>query len=641
MRRILFLLTLLIFIAVPALAPAEDVEEEDNADVEEIVVTATRIETPAREVASSVTVISGAKIEKTQESLVLDVLKNAPSIDVARTGGPGGTTSVFIRGAKSEHTLVLIDGIEMNNPISTGRTFNFANLTTDNIERIEIIRGPQSTLYGSDAMGGVINIITKKGTGGPHISISAEAGSFDTYRENAALSGADALFNYSLSLSREDAVGFSAANEKDGNTERDGYQNTTVSTRLGFTPTDELGVDFVLRYTDSRADIDNAGGAGGDDPNNTDENKQLFLRTVARINLFDGFWVQRFGFSLSDQDEENNNGKDPSHPSDLTESTFNSNIVKFDWQHDLYLHKTNTVTAGFEYEEEEGESRFHSESAFGPFTSDFDNKKARTRGVYLQDQIKLFDSLFTTLGVRTDYHSKFGSETTYHAAAAYILKGTGTKVRGTFGTGFKAPSLFQLFSQYGDVNLTPEKSTGWDIGLEQTLLNKKAAIEATYFRNDFDDLIDFDSSTSTYKNISKAWTRGVELSASLRPVDVLTLSANYTYTDTEDKTTGAELLRRASNKFGFDLSYRFLKKGNVNLGVKFTGERDDLDFSTFPATTVRLGSYTLVNLAASYDISKHVRLHGRIENLLDEDYEEVLGFGAAGISAFAGVKVSL
>ncbi|MFQ5441713.1 MAG: TonB-dependent receptor plug domain-containing protein [Thermodesulfobacteriota bacterium] len=634
-------MTLLIFIAVPALAPAEDVEEEDNADVEEIVVTATRIETPAREVASSVTVISGAKIEKTQESLVLDVLKNAPSIDVARTGGPGGTTSVFIRGAKSEHTLVLIDGIEMNNPISTGRTFNFANLTTDNIERIEIIRGPQSTLYGSDAMGGVINIITKKGTGGPHISISAEAGSFDTYRENAALSGADALFNYSLSLSREDAVGFSAANEKDGNTERDGYQNTTVSTRLGFTPTDELGVDFVLRYTDSRADIDNAGGAGGDDPNNTDENKQLFLRTVARINLFDGFWVQRFGFSLSDQDEENNNGKDPSHPSDLTESTFNSNIVKFDWQHDLYLHKTNTVTAGFEYEEEEGESRFHSESAFGPFTSDFDNKKARTRGVYLQDQIKLFDSLFTTLGVRTDYHSKFGSETTYHAAAAYILKGTGTKVRGTFGTGFKAPSLFQLFSQYGDVNLTPEKSTGWDIGLEQTLLNKKAAIEATYFRNDFDDLIDFDSSTSTYKNISKAWTRGVELSASLRPVDVLTLSANYTYTDTEDKTTGAELLRRASNKFGFDLSYRFLKKGNVNLGVKFTGERDDLDFSTFPATTVRLGSYTLVNLAASYDISKHVRLHGRIENLLDEDYEEVLGFGAAGISAFAGVKVSL
>lgn len=641
MRRILFLLTLLIFIAAPALAPAEDVEEEDNADVEEIVVTATRIETPAREVASSVTVISGAKIEKTQESLVLDVLKNAPSIDVARTGGPGGTTSVFIRGAKSEHTLVLIDGIEMNNPISTGRTFNFANLTTDNIERIEIIRGPQSTLYGSDAMGGVINIITKKGTGGPHISISAEAGSFDTYRENAALSGAGALFNYSLSLSREDAVGFSAANEKDGNTERDGYQNTTVSTRLGFTPTDELGVDFVLRYTDSRADIDNAGGAGGDDPNNTDENKQLFLRTVARINLFDGFWVQRFGFSLSDQDEENNNGKDPSHPSDLTESTFNSNIVKFDWQHDLYLHKTNTVTAGFEYEEEEGESRFHSESAFGPFTSDFDNKKARTRGVYLQDQIKLFDSLFTTLGVRTDYHSKFGSETTYHAATAYILKGTGTKVRGTFGTGFKAPSLFQLFSQYGDVNLTPEKSTGWDIGLEQTLLNKKAAIEATYFRNDFDDLIDFDSSTSTYKNISKAWTRGVELSASLRPVDVLTLSANYTYTDTEDKTTGAELLRRASNKFGFDLSYRFLKKGNVNLGVKFTGERDDLDFSTFPATTVRLGSYTLVNLAASYDISKHVRLHGRIENLLDEDYEEVLGFGAAGISAFAGVKVSL
>ncbi len=641
MKRILFLLALLIFIATPAFSQTEDVEKDNNKDIEEIVVTATRIETPTEEVASSVTIITGAEIEKKHETLVSDLLRDVPSIDVARTGGPGGTTSVFIRGAKSEHTLVLIDGIEMNNPISTGRTFDFANLTTDNIERIEIIRGPQSTLYGSDALGGVINIITKKGAGGPHFTVSGETGSYETYRESAAVSGGNPLVNYSLSLSREDSGGFSAANEKDGNTEKDGYENTTVSTRLGITPVDELAVDFVLRYTDSRADIDNAGGAGGDDPNNTDKNKQLFLRTVARVNLFGDFWVQKLGFSLSDQQEENNNDKDPSHPNDLVRSAFDSSLIKFDWQHELYLHPTNTVTAGVEYEEEQGESKYYSESAFGPFTSNFTNKKARTTGVFIEDNIKLRDALFATIGARSDDHSRFGHETTYRATAAYTFKKTGTKFKGTYGTGFKAPSIFQLFSQYGDPDLKPEKSTGWDFGIEETLLNKTMVFDATYFRNDFEDLIDYDSATSTYNNISKAWTKGVELSASFKPLDLLTVSTNYTYTETEDLTTETELLRRAKNKFGLNLDYRFLKKGDVNLSVVYTGGRDDFDFSTFPSTRVRLAPYTLVNLGASYDISEHVQVHGRIENLLDEDYEEVLGYGTAGLSAFAGIKISL
>lgn len=615
-------------------------EKVKATEIEEVVITATRLDTPSSEVASSITVITNRQIEEQQKTTVLEVLREVPALDVVQAGGPGRMTSVFIRGANSEHTLVVLDGVEMNDPITPGGGYDFANLTTDNIERIEIIRGPQSTLYGSDAVGGVINIITKKGKGEPSGFVSAEGGSFKTFIEKGGVSGGNKWINYSLGLYRWDTEGISAANQKDGNREKDGYGSTSASVRLGVTPVEYFDVDFIFRYIAAKADIDNHGGVGGDDPNSTVDSKQLFFRTQARLSLFDDLWEQKLGFSLSKHDSDYHNDKDADHVSDLSRSTFEGQIVNFDWQHNLHIHRTNILTLGVETQEQQGKSDYYSESAWGPYSSSFKNKTARRFSYYLQDKIRLWDSWFTTLGVRADDYGRLGTDITYRITSAYLIRQIGTKIKGTYGTGFKAPTIYQLYSQYGDENLKPEKSTGWDVGVEQSLLGEKLTMGATYFRNELNQLIDFDSGTSKYKNVAKAETSGVELFMFVRPIDDLTIRVSYTYTDTKDKSTGEELLRRPRNKFGFDLNYRFLEKGNVNLSVLYVGKRDDNDYSTSTVKRVVMDDYVLANLAASYQITKNFQIFGRIENLFDADYEEVKGFGMPGISAFGGLKIS-
>jgi len=285
-----------------------------------------------------------------------------------------------------------------------------------------------------------------------------------------------------------------------------------------------------------------------DDPNNTTESKKFYFRTAASLFLFNGILENTIGFSLTDHQRDNNNGTDPLHPSSLTISSFDSQLRKTDLQSTIRLGWAGTITAGVEYEEEEGESKFHSESAFGPFTSNFSNQKARNTGYYAEESLSLSERIFLTAGVRSDNHNRFGSETTYRVTGAYKIKATGTELKATFGTGFKAPTLFQLFSQYGDIHLLPETSTGWDTGIEQTIADGKVKLGATYFANNFDDLIDFDSATFMYKNISGAETNGVELSVAFSPIDTITIGARYTYTDTLDRSTNMALLRRAANR---------------------------------------------------------------------------------------------
>jgi len=639
------LISILLSLTLFILFPVSLFAQEKEVILEKVVVTATRVETPMEEIASSVTVISSKEIERKQKTTVLEVLKGLPGLDVVQNGGVGGATSIFLRGANSEHTLVMIDGVEVNDPISPGRSYDFAHLTVDNIERIEVIRGPQSTLYGSDAIGGVVNIITKKGEGKPKFFLSAEGGSFTTFREATGISGGNKWVNYSFALSRFDTEGISTASKKDGNYERDGYENTSLSAKLGFKPMDNLGIDFILRYMDAKTELDNFAGVGGDDPNYVQKSNQFLFKTQVGLSLFDQVWSQKLGLALNDHNRDIKNKKDSQHPFDYEKGRYDGQLLKFDWQHHLQLHKTNALMFGLEYEREEGKSKYYWESLWGPGQSIFPKKTANIKGYYIQDEIKLWDRLFATLGIRIDDHSRFGSETTYRVAPAYLIKETDTKIKGTFGTGFKAPTLYQLFAPatlwgpIGNKDLKPEKSKGWDFGVEQNFFKNRVTLGATYFRNDFKDLIQFDWGQG-YINIAKAKTEGVELFASAKPIDDLTLRINYTYTDTEDKTTGEALIRRPKNKIGFDINYHFLNNGNVNLGVIYVGKRDDLDFSISPSRRVKLDQYTLVNLAVSYDITKNFQLFGRVENLLDKEYEEVKGFGTPGLSFFGGMKLS-
>jgi len=622
--------------------------EEQVARLDEMVVTATRDEVPVEQVGSSITVITAKQIEQQQKQTVADALRMVPGLDVVRSGGSGQSSSIFMRGADSRHTLVLIDGVELNDPSTTGGEYNFGFLTTDNIERIEVLRGPQSTLYGSQAMGGVINIITKRGSGRLTGFASAEGGSFYTAKESGGISGSTDLFNYSLTLSRLDSSGISAAASRQGNSEEDGYQNSSVAGRLGITPTQNSDIDLSLRYTKSRNGADNGGGAGADDPNRVMRTDELQFRAQGTLALFNDLWEQKLGVSLNDLTRSDDNDRDAAHPLDFQRSEYHGQTVKFDWQHILRLHKTNTLIVGAETKEENAKSTYYSEGVWGPYTNTWDEQFARTTGVYLQDQLNLWDSWFSTAGVRVDDHSQFGTEATYRFTTAYLIKQTDTKLKGSYGTGFKAPSLFQLFDPAnGNADLKPEKSTGWDVGVEQALLNRQIHLGATYFRNDFEQLIDWELVdpiwfTGTYKNIAKASSEGVELTASYQPFDSLLMRAGYTYTKTRDKETGEELLRRPKHKLTGDINYRFLGAGNLNLGLVYVGSRDDLTFDpiTYAQQTVTLKDYLVVNLAASYDVTKNLQLFGRIDNLLDRHYEEVLGYGTPGIGAYGGVKVS-
>jgi vitamin B12 transporter len=635
------------FVASAQNSPNTTLQESDTQskagkyriDDVEVVVTAARIETPAKEVASSISIITDRQMEELQKTSVLDVLRTIPSLDVAQAGGPGRTSSVYIRGAKSEHTLVLIDGVEMNDPMSTGRSYDFADLTTENIERIEILRGPQSTLYGSDAIGGVINIITKTGKGKPNGFVSFEGGSFNSFKESSGIGGGGRRLHYSFGFSRADTAGISVANENYGNSEKDGYRNMSFSGKFGITPAPNLNFDFVFRRIDAKTDLDNSGGAGGDDPNYTLSSKRHFFRTQTRLSLFKGLWNQKIGFSLTDHASHYRNDVDQGHPVDSMLDSYNGRMYKVDWQNDFQIRNANTLIFGLETEEERGSSAYFSKSAYGEYTSIFPNKAARTTGFYIQDQIRLRQRWFTTLGIRLDNHSQLGTKGTYHIASAYVFDRTGTKLKMSFGTGFKVPSLYQLYSIYGNEDLRPEKSTGWDAGIEQSFISGKVSAGATYFDNRFDDMVDFNSATYQYSNVSRAAARGLETSVSVLATNSLMLKGSYTYTDTKDKTTGQDLLRRARNKIGFNADYRFHSRWDFNMNLIQVGRRFDVDYSSYPYRRMELGGHMLVNLGTMYDLNEHMRIFGRIENLLNRDYEEFKGYGTAGISAFGGIKL--
>ncbi|MFC1514199.1 TonB-dependent receptor plug domain-containing protein, partial [candidate division KSB1 bacterium] len=434
--------------------------------LDEIVISATRTETPYKELANSITVIRAEDIRNRQPFMLADILRSVPSIDIATAGGKGKLTSMYIRGAKTEHTLVMIDGIEANDPISPTRSFDFSGLTMNNIEKIEIIRGPQSTVYGSDAIAGVINIITRKGSGKPSVTLSSEGGSHKTISNKVGVLGSSGIFNYSINGMMYSTDGISAA-KGTGQIDNDKHESAAFSAKFGIEPSSNTNLDLIVRYLDTTTDLDNFGGAFGDDPNNVQNTENLFVKGQLRLFSMENLWEQKIGISYTDIFRKTFNDFDDMHPMDMTRDSYNGELIKFDWVNNLFINDNNTLTFGIETEEERASSVYTSESAYGSYSSDFPEQSAKTTGIFVQAQTRLFDRLFTTAGFRSDKHKKFGSKTTFRIAPSFFIDETATKIKATYGTGFKSPTLYQLYSFYGDENLTPDESAGWDFGFEQ------------------------------------------------------------------------------------------------------------------------------------------------------------------------------
>jgi len=629
----------LLFVAVNFIYPQTDTLKYD---LSEIIISATKTETNSIELASTVDIISNRAIENSAKSSVVDLLRNVPGLSIVQQGGQGRMSSLFMRGANSNHTLVLIDGIEVNDPSSSNNAFDFASLQTTDVEKIEVVRGPQSTLYGSDAMGGVVNIITRKGNGTPKFLFGAEGGSNSFYKGFGSFTGSLKMFDYALNLAHLRTDGISSISEKYGNSEEDGFTNTTLSARVGANLFENLNLSLYYRYSKSDSDLDQSD-SNGDDPNFTSNVEENIFRAEAKLNLFDSGWQQKFGIShlrrISHQIDE----VDEIRPTTSSSSFLNGTKTKLDWQNNIYLLEHNLITFGVETETEKANTEYISYSQWGPWESTFPEQAATTTGIYLQDQININNSFFATAGIRYDNHEKFGGKTTFRIAPAYFISATGTKIKFTYGTGFKSPSLYNLFDPaYGNSDLRPEESDGFDAGIEQYLWNNKIILGVTYFSTNYENLIGFDANYVSI-NINKAEAKGFEVTASLIDFNSFSAYASYTYTDAKDKSENGDkaLLRRPENKVTFSLDYNWQNKLNANAQLRYIGEREDEDFSVWPSNRVTLDAYTVVDLAVSYKLFDYLKLNARIENLLDTDYEEVLFYGTLGRSFYGGVSITL
>ncbi|HPW16880.1 MAG TPA: TonB-dependent receptor [Candidatus Aminicenantes bacterium] len=636
-----------LFPLIPAGLLAEDRQGQAGPLQHDIVVTATRLETPEKKVGSSITVVSGEELVRTGRSFVLDALVDVLGLSVVRAGGPGASASVFVRGANSEHTLVLLNGVELNDPINPSRSCDISHLPLSQVERVEVLRGPQGLLYGSDALGGVVNIITRSGRGQPRLSLASSFDTLSSLTADLSLAGAGRKADYAFSAFHERTAGLSAAAEAyPGNTEKDGYRNLTLAGRFGYAFTPASRLTLTVRGTADRAEIDNFGGPGGDDPNNVQSYKNLLVRGQHRSLSANGRWEKAVSLSWVGTRRATGNPVDPAHPADSDRSLYRGGLVQLDWQNNFFLRPTHTLTAGLEAASESGSSDCVSESAYGLWESAFPSVRARSAGLYLLDHWESGGRFFVTTGVRADGHSRSGAAVTFRAAPAYLIAGAGTRFKASLGSGFKSPSLYQLFAPatpFGPVGnplLRPERSLGWDAGVEQSLAGGRTVLEVTWFNSSFRDLVTFDYGAG-YVNIGRARTQGLEVSAKVLPGRNSRLLASYTRLSARDLVSGTELPRRPRDKFSAEAGLRPFGAFDLAVHVLCVGRRLDRDFSAYPYPTTTLPGYVLLDLVITKTLRSGLEVFARVDNLLNADYQTVWGYGSPGRVLRTGLRLAL
>jgi len=606
--------------------------------LDEIVVSATGTPTPAREVASSVTVITARDIEQQQRRTLPQALAAVPGLNIVQIGGPGGQTSVFMRGTNSNHVKVMIDGIEANDPSTPNRSFDFGSMLTDDIERIEVLRGPQSGLYGANALGGVISITTKRGDGPPKTTARVEAGSHGTFNQSAGFSGGDDRFNYAFNVAHMRSDSTDSVPPKlipQGVKVRpNAYDAYTYSSRLGFALTDTLSVNWVGRYTDGqfRSTYD-SGFPSRPTPYRSLQNyAQGFTRGEVVWDPLGGRFVNRFGVSYSNQDRSN---RQPGAFGLLGLPTENlGERTKFGWRGDLELAKGHSLIMGLQYERERLDT--------ASLTASNGNKAA-----FLEYQGNIQDRFFLAANIRRDDDGSYGGHTTYRVAPAVIVPGTETKLKASYGTGFKAPTLNELFIDYrpgynffGNPNLKPEESRGWDVGFEQPLFDKRLQLGATWFQNDIENLIVTNTTRDSYANVGRAKTKGVEAFTALEISPQFRIRADYTFTLAKDESAHQELLRRPRHKASTTASWTPMEKLTLSATLIYVGPWVDGN-RDFSVPRLKAKGATLVKLAAEYKATDKVTVFGRIDNLFDKSWENPVGFLVPGFGAFGGIKVAI
>ncbi len=609
--------------------------------LKDIVVTAHLTATPERHIGSAVTVITSKDIEQQQVTYVSDILRTIPGLAVNQSGGGFGTlTQVRIRGAEGNHTLVRLNGIELNDP-SRGSEFNFGNLLAENVERIEVIRGAQSALYGSDAIGGVINIITKRGNQGIQLSAQVEGGSFSTYKASGGISGGwEDKIDFSVNASQFESEGISIA--ESGN-EKDDNRNLTLDGNVNFRILENWKIGVTGKLVRSNTEMDGfQGGIGAIDADNETETHQKFGRVFSKLALFDEVewlnWNHMISANYSDNKRDNVRNKELG-------GEFDGRNSKYAYQTDLYIDTASFAQSNhtFTFLVEHEKDAVKVKSSF----SDVD-KSIQTTSYVGEYKLGLFDRLFLSGGIRYDDNDDlFKNATTYRATLSYLHKETDTRLHASYGTGVKNPTLFELYgfseNYEGNPSLQSEESQSFDAGIEQRFLNGRFSLDTTYYNNRVENLI-IGSGQRSINQDGRTHISGIEIEVRANIIDNLDFTGSYTWNSNKD-AEGVSLVRRAKHIASANLNYGFKvfgNKGNLNVGVKYNGKQTDFSFDqSFNRSIVKLDDYTLLNVAASYEIYDQIELFVRVENLLDEHYQEVYSYRAPGIAGYGGIRMAL
>jgi vitamin B12 transporter len=591
-----------------------------------------------------VAVITEQDLQDHKFKTFAEALRLSQGLAVFSSGVPGTQTSVRTRGGSATHTLVMIDGALVNSATLGG--YNFANLTTDNIERIEILRGAKSMLWGSDAMGGVINIITKRGRGPLQASAFFEYGSFQSIREGGQVSGQKGPVDLSLSLSRWDSTGFSAADYRLGAAERDAFRNWQGSSKVGLILPRDGRVEFAFRWGNSDVHIDSIS-TPPRDVFGSKQRSQEFMYSAVYDQRLTNWWSQKITLARADESslflpgtlQRNLTTGALSVPFGTPNET-RVHSSRIEAQEIFQIGKPLRVTAGYQFREQQGEN-----------DTRLTNRIIGSHAGFAEAQLNAWDRLFATAGVRQDHYNVFGDATTYRVTGGYLFAETNTKIRGSYATGFGAPTINQLFfPNFGNPNLEPEKSQGFDLGVDQRFLGDRVRVSGGYFWNRFRDLIVFSSSDpacapfSTFlscpRNIGAAVSKGWEAGAGVslvrnRPfAKNLDLQAQYTNTLTRDVATSRRLPRWPVDQWSAVLSYQPVDPLVVTLAARYVGSRfDDLQNRRSQR------AFDVWALSATYDVTKRVQAYTRVENLFDEKYQEVLNAGTPVRSIYVGVKI--
>lgn len=597
--------------------------------VDPYVVTGSHFELPLNQVGSSVTIITAEDIRNQQISSLTDAMKLVPGVDVVQYAN--GVASVFARGAKSSTMLVMMDGVPIND--TTSASFDFSRVSLLNVERVEVVLGAQSAIYGANALSGVVNIISKQGQGEANGSIYAEAGYPTSAKLELQANAGSETLAWAIGMLGRYSNQISSQVERNGYTEKDALTDGALSASLNYTPSDIFELKASFRYDVQELEYDTL------IPEDVYDTKiisnRLLLNLAPSLFFLDGKWKQTLNLSYVQDDRETYDDFYEDYWSGTAVSNDNkyrSQIYRADWNNTIDLDWQN-IAFGILAEEEKMLN-----NTKNMYATDKDYSRSNV-AVYAEYSMNPIENLFITAAWRMDNYQNYDPEHSGSLSLAYTLAPTQTFFHTSVGKGFKAPTLDELYGVYGNSELKPEYSYTWDIGLRQPLFDNKLELFATYYMSRYENFGVWNSLLWQTEQIGKANSQGVELGFNLRPTKDLTMVFSGTFADTEDESTNSELLRQPNTKLRFDIDYRLPFETSVDYyvgaSVNYIGKR--YDYSATDAN-YEAPAYTLVDLRFRAVINEDLSLMLKLGNIFDERYEAIYGYESLGFNGTLGVE---